>query len=140
MSKLLGNAVLFFLDEAAIGCTTSGSITIEGQEIETTCKDNNGAYSSVIGSDRWTGEVGGNWDTEAGVGVPELLAYKKNKTLIGVKMSVVNPVNGTEVSGGVYFIGYAYIQSFTLNSDLNSPASFSCSLSGSGDWNYGTTT
>lgn len=138
MSKIIGNAVLIFVDEVAIGCTTSGSITIDSTEIETTCKDDNGAYSALIGSDKWTGEAGGNWETAATVGVPELLALKKNKTLIGFKMAVVTP--GTSTEAGTYFIGYAYIQSLTLNADLNSPASFSISFTGSGDWSYGTTT
>jgi hypothetical protein len=138
MSKIIGNAVLIFADEVAIGCTTSGSVTIEGTEIETTCKDDNGAYSSIIGSDRWTAEASGNWETAATIGVPELLALKKNKTLIGFKMAVVTP--GTTTEAGTYFIGYAYIQSLTINSDLNAPANFSLSFSGSGDWNYGTTT
>lgn len=140
MSKLLGNAVLIFSDNVAIGCTTTGSVTIEGQEIETTCKDNNGAYTSVIGTDRWTAEAGGIWDTEATVGVPELLAIKLAKSLIGFKMAVVNPETGNEVSGGTFFQGYARIQSITINSDLNNPAAFTVSFSGQGTWSYGTTT
>lgn len=140
MAVLIGNEILIFLDNQAIGCTTSGSVTIEGTEIETTCKDNNGAYTSKIGSDRWTAEAGGNWDTEAGVGVEELLQIKKNKSLVGFKMAVVDPTDGDEASGGLYFKGYARISNITLNSDLNSPGAFTVSFSGQGEWDYGTTT
>lgn len=140
MSVLLGNAVLMFANGQAVGCTTGGSITIEGQEIETTCKDNNGAYTSVIGSDRWTGEIAGNFNDESSVGLEELLQFKKNKTLIGIKMAVVNPVNGNTVSGGLYFAGYARITNLTWSSDLNAPSSYTVSLGGSGDWEFGTKT
>lgn len=140
MSKIIGNAVLIFANEQAIGCATSGSITIEGQEIETTCKDNNGAYTSVIGSDKWTGEISGNFDDESSFGLPQILAIKKAKSLVGIKMAVVNPVTGTEASNGLYFIGYAYFQSVTWGGDVNAPSTYSVSLSGYGDWNYGSTT
>lgn len=140
MGVLIGNAVLIFANEQAIGCTTSGSISIEGTEIETTCKDNNGAYTSVIGSDRWTGEIAGNFNDESSVGLEELLQLKKSKALIGIKMAVVNPVTGTEVSSGLYFIGYARITNLTWNAELNTPSTYTVSLGGSGDWSYGTTT
>lgn len=140
MSKILGNAILMFADGAAIGCATSGSITIEGTEIETTCKDNNGAYTSVIGSDRWSGEISGNFDDASSFSLPEILAIKKSKQLVGIKMAVSNPVTNVEVSGGLYFIGYAYFQSVTWGGDVNAPSTYSVALSGSGDWNYGSET
>jgi hypothetical protein len=140
MSKIIGNAVLMFADGQPIGCATSGTITIEGTEIETTCKDNNGAFTSVIGSDKWTGEVGGNFDDESGFGLSDLLALKKSKALVGIKMAVSDPVTQAEVSGGLYFIGYARLVNLTWSSDLNAPSTYSASFSGFGDWSYGTET
>ena len=140
MSKIIGNAVLLFVDEQAIGCTTSATLNITGTEIETTCKDDNGAYSSVIGTDEWTMEIAGNWETTSTFGVPQLASIKYNKTLVGVKMSVVNTSTGSDLSGGLYFQGYANMTDFNIDAPLNGAATISATFKGSGAWSYGTTT
>lgn len=139
MSKIIGNRVLIYVDEQAIGCTTGATLNITGELIETTCKDNDGARTVVTGSDSWTMDFSGNWETTSTYGTDELLGIKLNKTRVGVKMSVVDSA-GSELSGGTYVTGYAYLSTLSIDTPLNSPAVVSGTFEGDGAWAYGTTT
>jgi hypothetical protein len=55
-------------------------------------------------------------------------------------MAVVNPVTGNEASGGLYFQGYAYLQTLTVDAPMNAPATVAGTFEGDGQWEYGTTT
>ena len=59
-----GNGVLVYLEGTAIGCTTGGTLTITNNQIETTCKDDDGAVTYSPGSQDWNIQVDGNTKPE----------------------------------------------------------------------------
>lgn len=117
MAKINGNAVLVFVNDVAIGCLTGCSMSVDLDEVITTCKDNDGAKTSLPGGVNWGIDFDGNFDTSATVGLSQLLDIVLGKTLISVRF-------GLDTSGGLYLTGSAYLSSVKWEGPLNAASKF----------------
>ncbi len=131
MAAVKGNAVLIFIDNVAIGCLTGGTFTSNGSPIDTTCKDDDGAPTSLPTKGPWSISGNGNYKTDSTVGLPQLLNARKNLTRLQIKYGLED---------GLYIIGAAYLNQLTWEGPLNASSTFSFQLDGDGDWDYDTTT
>jgi predicted secreted protein len=122
-----GNGVLVYVDGVAIGCTTGGTLTGTNNQIETTCKDNDGAVTYAAGSQDWNIQVDGNTKLDAPVGLPALAELWKNKETVTVRMATSNTVDDP------YFEGEAFISSFTWTNPVNAPSTYSVTFSPRGE-------
>lgn len=120
---ILGTLMLVSIDGETILCSTSCTLTITNEEIETTCKDDGGAYTSVPGQQKWTMQVQGNivYDNATGVRQLQELAMSKGTTqaIWGAIDNADNP----------YFSGDAFISSLTENGGQNAAATWDVTLS-----------
>lgn len=126
-----GNNILIYIDNVAIGCLTGGTFTSNGNPIDVTCKDNDGAPQSLPSKGPWSISGAGNYNTDSSLGLGELLAARKNQTLLDIKY-------GSDVDGELYVIGQVYLDELTWSGDLNAASTISFTMNGTGDWNYGT--
>ena len=51
---LNGNRVLVFSDNEAIACSTGATLNLTNEQVETTCKDNDGAKTYTAGAQDWS--------------------------------------------------------------------------------------
>jgi hypothetical protein len=117
-----GNGVLVYLDGTAIGCTTGGTLTITNNQIETTCKDNDGAVTYAAGSTDWNIQVDGNTKLDAPVGLQALAELAMNKSTVTVRMATSNTTDDP------YFEGEAFVSSFTWTNPVNAPSTYSATF------------
>lgn len=139
MAIINGNQLLVFINGQAIGCTDNCELSSSKETIDVTCKDLNGARQVLSGSQNWTITCSGKWDFASTLGPEELYASHKDGTRVGVKMAITNTA-GSEASGRSYFIGYAYLNQFSVAGPLNAGATFNLTYDGDGALSIGTTT
>lgn len=118
-----GNGVLVYLDGTAIGCTTGGTLTITNNQVETTCKDNDGAVTYAAGSQDWNIQVDGNTKLDAPVGLQALAELAMSKETVTVRMATANTVDDP------YFEGDAFVSSFSWTNPVNAPSTYSVTFS-----------
>ena len=131
MATVKGNSVLVYIDNVAIGCLTGCTFTSNGNTIDTTCKDNDGAPESLPSKGPWSISFNGNFKTDSVVGLEQLLAIRRNLSLAQLKF-------GGDNVGDLYIIGQGYLNQLTWDGPLNAASTFSGQFDGSGDWEYDT--
>lgn len=119
---ITGNGVLVYLSGTAIGCTTGGTLTITNNQVETTCKDNDGAVTYAAGSSDWNITVEGNTKLDAPVGLQALAELSMNKLTVTVRMATSNTVDDP------YFEGEAFVSAFTWTNPVNAPSTYSATF------------
>lgn len=117
-----GNRVLVFADGEVIACTTGATLTITNAEIETTCKDNDGAVTRTPGNQDWNVQVTGNSKFDAAYGIKDLNVFAKNKGTLMIRF-------GTENEDDPYWEGNAFISSYSMDAPLNAPSTWSITFS-----------
>lgn len=122
-----GNLVILYVAGQAIGCLTNVTFESTNEEIETTCKDDNGNYTSQAGSNRWKMTFEGNFNPASGFGLPDLLDIHTTKELIEVAMR-----DTTEGGNNLNIAGEARLNTLSWNGPLNAASTFSGELSGQG--------
>jgi predicted secreted protein len=118
-----GNGVLIYEGGTAFGCTTGGTLTITNNQIETTCKDDDGAVTYAAGSQDWNIQVDGNTKLDAPKGLQRLAELAMSKETVTVRMATANTVDDP------YFEGEAFVSSFTWTNPVNAPSTYSATFS-----------
>lgn len=117
-----GNRLLVFSADEVIACTTGATFNGTNEEIDTTCKDNDGASTSTPGAQTWSIDVTGNAKYDAAYGLEELQQLFINKNTVTVRF-------GTENADDSYLEGQAYVSSLSIDAPLNAPATWSITFS-----------
>lgn len=133
MVKINGNKVLVFVNDVAIGCLTGCSISMDKDEIITTCKDNDGAKTTITGGESWSIDFDGNFETSSALGFEELYDIWEGNTEIAVRF-------GLDDSGGLYLTGTGRIPSLKWDGPLNAASKFSGKISPTSGLTKGTHT
>lgn len=134
MTKVKGNALLVYKDDVAIGCTTNCEFSSTNEEIDATCKDNDGAYDSLSGNNTAQITFEALYDTGATEGLSEVLAAHKDKTEIAVRMGIAG-------TGGLYIqAARAAINTLTIAGQLNGVITYNGTINIRGTWSHGTHT
>jgi predicted secreted protein len=122
--KVKGNALLIYKDGVAIACSTDASFNYTNEQIEVTCKDNDGAKQYTLGGSDWNFSVGGIFQFD-NVGIDDLSDMAIDKETSTIRF-------GTDVVGDFYFEGACVITSLTVNAPLNGSANYTATLQGTG--------
>ena len=121
----LGNIRLLYIDGTAVGCTTQMEFQGQSDEVDATCKDNDGAKQSLPGQKGWTVSLSGFQVFNNNPSVDDLFALWNDRTEFTVLLS-------TDVVGDTEYQGSGYIQSITITDNVNEVASYSISITGIG--------
>jgi hypothetical protein len=132
MAIVLGNTIGVYVNNQLIGCLTSNSFSSTNEEVEVTCKDNNGARQVRGGSNSAEQSFEGNFEPASSYGFEDLVGVHKNKTLVGIKQY--------DTESKFYVAAYAYLNSLEWTGPLNAASTFSGTFTVSGEWSYGTAT
>jgi hypothetical protein len=133
MAIVNGNKIGVYVNNQLIGCLTSNDFTSTNEEVEVTCKDNDGARQVLAGGNSASISFEGNFDSASTYGLEDLIDVHKNKTRIGIKFA-------DSTAGGLYVIGYAYLNELTWSGPLNAATTFSGTFAIDGAWSYGSDT
>lgn len=134
MTKVKGNALLVYKDDVAIGCTTNCEFSSTNEEIDATCKDNDGAYDSLSGNNTAQITFEAMYDTGATEGLSQILTAHQNKTEIAVRMGIAG-------TGGLYIqAARAAINTLTIAGQLNGVVTYNGTINIRGTWSHGTHT
>jgi hypothetical protein len=131
MARVKGNSLLVYVNDVAIGCLNNNEFTSQNEEIDATCKDNDGARNVLPGGNTASISFDGTFDTASTYGWDELIAIHKNKTSVAIRMGVVG-------SGGSYIqAASAYLNQLSWSGPLNAATVFNGTFSIDGVWTYG---
>jgi predicted secreted protein len=130
--KVSGNLMLIYIDGVAVACTTDASFTLNNEQLEVTCKDNDGARQYILGGQDWNFTVGGIFQFDNN-GIDDLTDIAINKTTVTVRF-------GTDVVGDFFLEGDAIISTINITSPLNAPVTYTATLQGTGPITKGITT
>lgn len=130
--KVKGNAMLIYKDGVAIACSTSASLSYTNEQIEVTCKDNDGAKQYVLGGSDWEFSVGGIFQFD-NVGIDDLSDMALDKETATIRF-------GTDVVGDFFFEGQCIITSLSVQADVNTSATYTATLKGTSTLTKGITT
>jgi|694.fasta_scaffold98515_4 predicted secreted protein len=114
----LGNLRLLYIDDVAVGCTTTLSASFSSESVDATCKDNDGARQSLPGQQNASVAVAGYQVFDQTVSIEDILALWQDRTEFECKLS-------TNVSGDIEIIGNAYFESVEISDNVNEASSWS---------------
>ena len=132
MAIVIGNTVGIYVNNQLIGCLTNNSFSSTNEEIEVTCKDNNGARQVRAGSNTSEMTFEGNFEPASTYGFEDLITVHKNKTLVGIKQA--------DSESGLWIAAYGYLNTLEWTGPLNAASTFSGTFAISGEWTTGTET
>lgn len=122
MARVKGNSLLVYVNDVAIGCLDNNEFQSTNEEIDTTCKDNDGQFTSLPGGNNATITFDGTFETSATYGWDELVLIHKNKTEVAVRMGIAG-------SGGSYIQSTsAYLNQLNWSGPLNAKTVFNGSF------------
>lgn len=126
-----GKLIGVYIDDVLIGCATSGTLRIEAESIDATCKDSDAWGSSIAGRRSWSMDVDALVKYDATEGLEQSIDNILADATVTLKWS-------TEVTGDVYYTGTAITTSVEINAPNNEVASWSVSFAGQGAITKGT--
>ena len=119
---IIGNQVLIYVDGEAIACTTGASFNGTNNQIETTCKDYDGAVTYAPGSTDWSISINANSKFDAATGLKEMAALFITKTTVTARMATGN-------TDDPYVEGEAFVSAWTWDNPVNAPSTWTATLS-----------
>lgn len=133
MAVVNGNDIGLYVNNQLIGCLTSSGFNSQNDEIDVTCKDNNGARQTIPGGSKASMPFAGMFNPSSTYAFKDLLSVHKNKTRVGVKMEL------NTAGEAIFITGYAYLNKLDWTAPLNAGSTFSGEFTVDGEWAYGTT-
>jgi len=130
--KVSGNLFLVYMDGTAIACSTEASVNITNEQIEVTCKDNDGAKTYILGGQDATFTVGGIFQFDNN-GADQLTDAVIDQTTVTVRF-------GTDVIGDFFLEMDAIITSMEITAPLNNVTTYSATFTAAGPLTKGITT
>jgi len=133
MATVNGNDILVYVEGQAIGCLTSNEFSSTNNEIDVTCKDDDGARKVLPGGNQSSISFEGFFNPASSYGFHDLIAVHKNRTRVWVKMVLDDDPDSLAVTA------YAYLNTLTWSAPLNAGSTFSGEFTIDGEWSYTTT-
>lgn len=130
MAVISGNSVGIYVGGTLIGCLTNATFSSSRIEIETTCKDNNGDKSVILGGAETRISFQGNWNPSSTYGLADLFTIYNAKSEVSLGF-------GDQTNLTVYT--QAYLQTLGWEGPLNAASTFSGEFSCSGTMTVTTT-
>ncbi len=119
--KVNANNVLFYIADVAVGCLTDVRNTITNEQIDVTCKDNNGAESNLPGQQKSGITITGIVKMDVATAFPLIIQRAKDKASFVWKMS-------TEVVGDYRTTDSGFISDFDWGGGFNEGATFTATI------------
>lgn len=130
MAVLNGNDIGVYVGGTLIGCLTNATFSSQNEEIDVTCKDNDGARAVLPGGNTATIAFEGFFNPSSTYGFNDLIAVHQNGTLVNIKM-------GDNTNLTVF--ANAYLNTLEWTAPLNAGSTFSGTFSITGQWTYSET-
>ncbi len=130
MAVLNGNDIGVYVGGTLIGCLTNATFSSQNEEIEVTCKDNDGARAVLPGGNTASISFEGNFNPSSSYNFGDLVGVHLNGTEVNVKM-------GDNTNLTVF--AQAYLNQLEWTAPLNAASTFSGTFSITGAWTYSET-
>lgn len=127
---LNGNDIGLYVGGQLIGCLTSSSFSSKNDEIDVTCKDNDGAYQSIPGGNKAEMPFEGFFNPSSTFGFPDLVAIHKNRTKVSIAMR-------SDDNMSIY--AEAFLNDLDWTAPLNAGSVFTGRFAITGEWEFSTT-
>lgn len=130
MAVINGNDIGVYVENQLIGCLTSASFDSTNQEIDVTCKDDDGARKVLPGGNQASIAFEGLFNAASTYGLQELMAVHANRTRVWLKIG--DQTNLTITC-------FAYLNTINFTGPLNAGTTFSGTFTVDGEYTYSTT-
>lgn len=123
--KINGTDFLLYVNDTAIGGTTSHTLDLGMDTRETSNKDDNGWRTLKEGMRNWSASGDGFFAFDATYGYNDLFALVTNRTYVKVRLS-------TDTAGNTFFQGYGYLTNLSADTPNEDNTTYSFTFEGSG--------
>jgi len=130
MAVLNGNDIGVYVGGTLIGCLTNATFSSQNEEIDVTCKDNDGARAVLPGGNTASISFEGNFNPSSTYNFGDLVSVHLNGTQVNIKM-------GDNTNLTVFAL--AYLNQLEWTAPLNAASTFSGTFSITGAWTYSET-
>lgn len=130
MAVVNGNDIGVYIGGVLIGCLTSNTFNSQREEIVTTCKDNNGAKTVLLGGLDASVDFEGNFNPASTYSFGDLVALHKNKTEVSLAF-------GDNTNLTIH--AQALLPTLSWSGPLNAASTFSGKFTVTGEWTYSET-
>lgn len=129
--KILGQSMRVLIGAAVIECEDGFSLTVEGEEIDVSCKSSGNWADTLAGTKNWSVSINAKLEVDAAAnGFFDILDDLVNGTELAIEITTYD---GTAtIVGDKYVSGTAVVTSTTLNGNRNEAVSWDATLSGRG--------
>jgi len=127
---LNGNDIGVYVGDTLIGCLTNATFSSQNEEIEVTCKDNDGARAVLPGGNTASISFEGNFNPSSSYNFGDLVGVHKDGTEVNIKMG-----DNTNLT----IFAQAYLNQLEWTAPLNAASTFSGTFSITGSWTYSET-
>jgi TP901-1 family phage major tail protein len=131
MAKINGTDFLVYVDNVAIGASTSCTLNLNAAMIDITSKDSAGWKEVLPGLRDWSIDVEGLYDPAQTFDAEELFDALDTRDEVTIKFST------TEV-GATYYTGYAYVTNLKISAPMEDKTTITCTFVGTADLNKAT--
>lgn len=124
-----GGVMVILVDSAVVDCITNATFTSTNDDIETTCKNAEGAKSFRPGANEWSVTADQNLSFDGtGTLAATLLAAHKARSVVAIEF-------GSQTTGELKITGNVVIPSFTINAG-NTGSNVTTNMTFKGDGAY----
>ena len=125
MAVINGNSVGVYVGGVLVGCLTGATLDTSREEIDVTCKDNDGDKAVLLGGTTTTVSFTGNWNPSSTYALDDLFTIFDGATQVSLGF-------GDQANLTIYT--QAYLQQLTWEGPLNAASTFSGSFSCTGSF------
>jgi len=126
MAAINGTDLLVYVDDVAVACSTTCTLNINQETVDSTCKDVGVWANSIPGRKSWDVSVDGLYQLDVDISFTGL-----SNLILGDDINDVTLKFG-QIDKNFYWSGEAILTSISLSGDDQSLSSFSASFTGVG--------
>jgi len=131
VGKITGETLRILIGGEVVECESGFSLTVDGDEIDTSCKGDGNWGDTLLGNKRWSLSINAVFVADATTaGFYELLENLIDGTTLAIEITTYD---GTAaVTGDRFLSGNAVVMSTTFNGNMGEAATWDATLNGRG--------
>lgn len=130
VGKILGQSMRVLIGEEVIECEDGFTLTVEGEEIDVSCKGSGDWGDTLAGTKTWNISINAKLEVDATNGFFEVLENLIDGTELAIEVTTYAGSAG--ITGDKFIAGTAVVTSTTLNGNRNEAVTWDATLSGRG--------
>src|SRR5690606_26569145 len=131
VGKITGETLRILIGGEVVECESGFSLTVDGDEIDTSCNGDGNWGDALLGNKRWSLSINAVFVADATTaGCYELLENLSDGTTLAIEITTYD--GNAAVTGDRFLSGNAVVMSTTFNGNMGEAATWDATLNGRG--------